>query len=130
MNLAVIALGSNIRPEENFRWAMAELRRLVKILAETPPQCTAPVGPAGESEFLNAAVLVQTPRQHDDLKRELLGIEEKLGRLRTADRYAPRAMDLDIVVWNGQIVDQDVYERGYLRSAVSQLCPGLRLEGT
>jgi hypothetical protein len=39
-------------------------------------------------------------------------------------------MDLDIVVWNGQIVDEDVYDREFLRSAVTQLCPELKLERT
>ena len=38
---------------------------------------------------------------------------------------APRKMDLDILVWNGEIVDPDVYEREFLRRSVIELCPEL-----
>ena len=53
--------------------------------------------------------------------------ERELGRIRKSDRYDPRTIDLDIVVWGGEIMDEDVYEREFLRAAILEVCPGLNI---
>jgi len=61
------------------------------------------------------------------LKRRLREIESGLGRVRTANKNGPRTIDLDILVWNGEVVDADVYERGFLRDSIIELLPGITL---
>ena len=77
----------------------------------------------GTPDFLNAAVLVETTLDQKTLAGLLRRLESDLGRTRTADRYAPRTIDLDIVVWDGRVIDPDVHQRPYLRRQVSLLWP-------
>jgi 2-amino-4-hydroxy-6-hydroxymethyldihydropteridine diphosphokinase len=54
-------------------------------------------------------------------------LESKLGRVNTDNRYGPRTIDLDILVWNGEVVDEEVYEREFLRKSIKELLPDLDL---
>ena len=127
MNQAVVAIGSNIEPERNIPAAIEQLEAVMSVLGESRFLHTEPVGPPGQPEFVNGVVLVETPLDCAGLKSLLRGVESQLGRIRTADRYAPRPIDLDIVVWNGRIVDDDVRERDFLRLAIREVLPALQL---
>ena len=59
-----------------------------------------------------------------DALREL---ETQVGRVRAVHRDEPRRIDLDIAVWNGEVVDPDVHERAFLRAAVLDVLPDLPL---
>lgn len=126
---AIIALGSNIDADRNIPLAIDRIARQLKLLAATPPEKTSPIGPTGQDaqpgtpDFLNAAVLVETTLDQKTLAGLLRRLESYLGRTRTADRYAPRTIDLDIVVWDGRVIDPDVRQRPYLRRQVSLLWP-------
>ena len=61
------------------------------------------------------------------MKADLKAIEVKLGRQPGKHRYGPRTIDLDLVVWNGEVIDQDLYTRDYLREAVLAVLPDLKL---
>ena len=50
-----------------------------------------------------------------------------LGRQPGKHHYGPRTIDLDLVVWNGEIIDEDLYTRDYLREAVLAVWPELKL---
>jgi len=63
----------------------------------------------------------------EELKAWLRELEGDLGRTRSTDRYNSRTIDLDIVVWGGEIMDEDVYEREFLRTAILEVCPGLNI---
>ena len=58
-----------------------------------------------------------------ELNQWLKGVENELGRVRTANKYGPRTIDLDIVIWDGKIVNQDLIERDFLKTAVSEVLP-------
>jgi 2-amino-4-hydroxy-6-hydroxymethyldihydropteridine diphosphokinase len=89
------------------------------------------VGPPGQPDFLNAAAVIETDLAPLDLRRRLRQIEAALGRARPSDRYAPRTIDLDIVLYDDlvldapplRIPDPDLLERAYLATAVSELDP-------
>ena len=51
-----------------------------------------------------------------------------MGRNRSHDQHGPRTIDLDIVIWNEDIIDQDFYERNYLKESVLELIPNLNYE--
>lgn len=127
MNTAIIAVGSNIQPEENIKLVKEIIAKEMELLAESTWLWTKPIGFTDQPDFLNGAILVRTELRLEDLKDWLTAIEERLGRVRTKNRYGPRTMDLDIAVWNGRVLDDDVYHRDFLKSAIKELLPDLDL---
>lgn len=123
-NRAVVGLGSNIDPEENIRKAIEIIRGEVSLIKASSFVETEPVGLKEQRSFINGALLIETSLGASELKMRLRGIEAGLGRVRTADKNGPRTIDLDILVWNGGVVDDDVYEREFLRSSIRELIPG------
>ena len=68
---------------------------------------------------------VETPLKHQELKQKLKDLEKRLGREVSPIKYGPRSIDMDIIVYNGKIVDKDFYDREFLQKAVLELIPGL-----
>ena len=107
---AIVGLGSNIEPEHNIRLAVRLLGRCEgwNLLAVSPTYLGAAVGTDGP-DFHNAAVLIETDLDPDALRKRLRGIEERMGRVRTDDKFAPRVIDLDVVAFeDGSVVDPDL----------------------
>ncbi len=127
MNQAVIGVGSNIEPELNLPRARERIAERHVIVAESPLVETSPVGYLRQPDFTNGALLLETRVDRRRLKADLKAIEVLLGRPPGKNRYGPRTIDLDIVVWNGEVMDQDLYTRDYLREAVLAVLPDLKL---
>jgi 2-amino-4-hydroxy-6-hydroxymethyldihydropteridine diphosphokinase len=125
MNRAIIGVGSNIDPVNNIILARTKVEKLVTILDETDFIETAPLGLTAQPNFINGAWLIETDIEASSLEPLLKDIEDQLGRTREGDRNGPRTIDLDIVVWNEQIVDNDVHHRHFLKQSVNELMPGL-----
>jgi dihydroneopterin aldolase/2-amino-4-hydroxy-6-hydroxymethyldihydropteridine diphosphokinase len=101
-----ISLGSNIDSEHNLQEAVRRLASRCRLLAVSPVYETAPVGQTDQPNFLNAAALVETDLTAAELKTEVLqAIERELGRVRTVDKNAPRTIDLDISLFDDQVLD-------------------------
>lgn len=105
-----ILLGSNIEPELNLREAVRLLgeklpvKRVSRVYQSAPIDAEGKVNPHQPS-FLNAAVLVESKLTVLELKQSiLLKIERRLGRKRTADKFAPRPIDLDIVLYGDHVL--------------------------
>lgn len=125
MNRVIIGLGSNIKPEDNIRKARETLAGKYQVVAESAFKVTAPVGHIEQADFINGSILVDTELSLSELKVELEAIENGMGRNRPHDKFKPRTIDLDIVVWNSEIVDMDFYDRDYLKEAALELIPEL-----
>ena len=126
MHQAYVMLGSNIDPVENTRRALALLAEWVRLLAVSNCWETGSVGYDGPN-FINVAVLAETALDREDLKTQVLAsIEKQLGRVRSANKNAPRTIDLDIVVFDGQVVDQNLWERAHVAAPMAELLPDLR----
>jgi 2-amino-4-hydroxy-6-hydroxymethyldihydropteridine diphosphokinase len=101
-----VALGSNIDAERNLRKAVQRLALCCSVVAVSSVYETAPVGKTDQANFLNAAVLIETDLTVVELKEQVLQvIEKELGRVRTADKNAPRTIDLDIALFGDQVID-------------------------
>lgn len=107
----VIGLGGNVGGEaavtERFRRAREALSAL-GAARSAPLYRTAPIGPE-QSPFLNTAVALAAPNVHglrpDELLAMVRGIEHLLGRdRRGVERWGPRSIDLDVLVWGGHTV--------------------------
>jgi len=108
MPLILVAVGSNIDRELNLPLAFARLRRRpgIRLIAVSPNYESAAVGAlTPQPAYYNAAVLIETDFAPADLKAALLDIEQSLGRVRTADKFAPRPIDLDIALYGSAIFD-------------------------
>jgi 2-amino-4-hydroxy-6-hydroxymethyldihydropteridine diphosphokinase len=127
MARVLIAMGSNIDPERNLRQAVRRLAERCDVLATSPVYETAPVGKTDQPNFLNAAVLIETVLDAGALKAQVLrAIERELGRVRTEDKNAPRTIDLDIVLYRGQVVDPDVRRYAHVAVPLADLAPEIR----
>ncbi len=125
MNTAIVSVGSNIEPERNVQAARELVEELHELAGCSDFERTEPLERPGQPEYLNGAFLVRTELSHKELRASLKAVEHSLGRVRGPDKYGARPIDLDIVVWNGRVVDDDYHTRDFVRRACVQLLPEL-----
>jgi 2-amino-4-hydroxy-6-hydroxymethyldihydropteridine diphosphokinase len=104
-----IALGSNLGDRHAMlRGARDAIGRLARtrVLAASPVEETAPLGPLDQPSFLNQMVLVETTLEPRDLLDALLAIEQRAGRVR-GERWGPRTLDCDIVLYGTRTVREN-----------------------
>lgn len=123
----VIGLGSNVDPEANLEQAVQELKSRFKVSKRSQWTRTKPIGIQDQPDFYNGALLMETELEQQSLKKELKQIEDILGRDRSLPKFGPRKIDLDILIWNKKVVDNDYYERDFLRKGVKEIIPDLEL---
>ena len=123
----VIGLGSNIDPEANLEQAVQELKSRFKVSKRSQWTRTKPIGIQDQPDFYNGALLMETELEQQSLKKELKQIEDILGRDRSLPKFGPRTIDLDILIWNKKVVDEDFYERDFLKKGVEEIIPDLEL---
>jgi len=125
----VLLLGSNINPQKNLQDAAERLRQLGFELGRSAEYRTASIGPSGspdgKPDFLNMAAAYSTDCDYQQIRSMIRSIEEEAGRVRTADRYAPRTIDIDIVsLGDSLFAGQRESERhSYVRKPVEGLYP-------
>ena len=132
-NRAFLSLGSNIDPETNLPAAVRELQRFGRVVAVSQVWETEPVGFADQANFLNAALLLETPLSPEALQFEVVvEVETVLGRIRDPhNKNAPRTIDIDLALFNRdvlkleqrQIPDPDILERAFVAIPLSELDP-------
>ncbi|MHB9139911.1 MAG: 2-amino-4-hydroxy-6-hydroxymethyldihydropteridine diphosphokinase, partial [Victivallaceae bacterium] len=104
---AFVAVGSNINPQENILRALTVLNAHLPIIAISSFYKTAAVGVSRQPDFLNGIVKIKTMLQPREIKFDILRkIEEELGRVRSADKFAARTIDLDLILRGVLVVDE------------------------
>lgn len=130
-----VTLGSNLSPELNLRAAVRMLAARTAVLDVSPVYETAPVGTQPQPRYLNAAVRLATPLEAEALKTQvLLPIEDALHRIRTADKFAPRTIDLDIALFDNAVLtvgerpipDPDILRYAHIAVPLADLAPDYR----
>jgi 2-amino-4-hydroxy-6-hydroxymethyldihydropteridine diphosphokinase len=123
LHLAYLSLGSNIQPETNLVKAIERLQKYGKIEKISSAWASESVGAEGPN-YLNACVLLATSLQQAELKQQaLLPIEIELGRRRSADKFAPRTIDIDIVVFDGQSCNDKYWEQAFVVVPLAEIHP-------
>ncbi|GAB5495927.1 MAG: 2-amino-4-hydroxy-6-hydroxymethyldihydropteridine diphosphokinase [Phycisphaerales bacterium] len=137
MTEAVVALGSNLGDRQScIRESLARIEELpgtsvvrVSTLIETDP-----VGPIEQGTYLNGACLLETDLDAMQLLAELLTIERELGRERdTEQRWGPRTIDLDLLIFGDQVIDEPgltvphprISERLFVLEPMNEIVPEL-----
>lgn len=125
---ACLLVGSNIQPEQNLVLGIELLRRKVKLLRVSSVWETPAVGSAGP-DFLNAAVLVSTRMDAEELKTQVLRpLEAQMGRVRSEDKNAPRPIDFDVILFDHQLLDPTLWQHAHRAVPVAELFPDYRSE--
>jgi 2-amino-4-hydroxy-6-hydroxymethyldihydropteridine diphosphokinase len=137
--VAYIGLGANLGSREDTLRRAVELlgqREDVDVVAVSELRETEPVGGVEQPRFVNGAVAVETALAPRELIEELLEIERSLGRVR-AERWGPRTIDLDLLLYGGQTIDEPglrvphphLHERRFALEPLVELDPDLDIPG-
>lgn len=121
MHECIIGIGSNIEPEKNIGLAIEMIRRDFEVVSVSELVCTSPIGIPDQPDFLNGALKVRVSVEKESFVTYLKKVEDLLHRDRTLPKYGPRTIDLDVVVWDGEIVDPDYYRRDFLKKSVDAI---------
>ena len=133
-----IAIGSNIDPAKNVRAAVHSLGRQMRLTGVSMVYCTDALDRPQQQPYFNCVAEVETDATPSEVKYAILRpIENELGRKRTQDKYAPRTIDLDLIVYGDLTMDEedihlpdpDILERPFLAIPLFELAPDLVLAG-
>jgi 2-amino-4-hydroxy-6-hydroxymethyldihydropteridine diphosphokinase len=139
MARAYIGIGANLGDRE------ATMRRALELLAGEGVEVVAvstfretdPVGYVDQPRFLNAAAALETELSARELLDRLLAVERKLGRTREGPRYGPRTIDLDLLLYGDEVVDEPglrvphphLAERRFALEPLAELDAGVTVAG-
>nr|WP_217706220.1 2-amino-4-hydroxy-6-hydroxymethyldihydropteridine diphosphokinase [Cronobacter sakazakii] len=135
--MAFIALGSNLaEPLSQVNNALAALARIPgsRIVATSSFYRTPPLGPQDQPDYLNAAVALETTLSAEALLDNTQRIELEQGRVRKAERWGPRTLDLDIMLFGDATINTgrltvphyDMKNRAFMLLPLSEIAPALR----
>lgn len=133
---AFIGLGSNISPAVKILNAVNLLRSRLKILDISTVYRTRAIGKKEAPDFYNCVVEIETETPPQELKKELRNMEKELGRVRKKDKYAPRVIDMDILIYDTLISDEEripdpeILKRPFLLAGLAELAPEMQFPGT
>ena len=140
MARAYVGLGANLGDRET------TIRRAVELLADTVGvevlavsalRETDPVGVEDQPRFLNGAAELETTLEPRAVLEALLGIERVLGRVRDGLRFGPRTIDLDLLLYDDEAIDEPgltvphprLHERRFALEPLAELAPALAIPG-
>jgi 2-amino-4-hydroxy-6-hydroxymethyldihydropteridine diphosphokinase len=137
---AYVGLGANLGDREaSLRAALERLGETpgIKVIAVSSFRETEPVGYLDQPRFLNGAVALETELPPRALLEALLAVERSLGRTRDGPRFGPRTIDLDLLAYGEEAVDEPglrvphprLGERAFALEPLVELEPALVLPG-
>jgi 2-amino-4-hydroxy-6-hydroxymethyldihydropteridine diphosphokinase len=140
MTRVFIGIGSNLQqPIQQVRQAMQALAHLpdTQLIATSRLYRSAPMGPQQQPDYTNAVAALETALAASELLHLLHGIEQAQGRIRDGSRWGPRTLDLDILLFGDECINQPdlvvphpgLYERNFVLYPLSELAPALVIPG-
>ena len=139
MARAFVGIGSNIEPAKNVRAAIRSLGRHTRLVGVSMVYRTDALDRPEQPPYFNCVAEIETDAPPAQVKHGILRpIENELGRKRTEDKYAPRTIDLDLILYGDLAMDEadiklpdpQILERPFLAIPLSELAPDLVLPGT
>ena len=128
MHKAGLLLGSNIQPEKNIPLAVKLLQKRLTVLQTSSVWESKAIG-SDSANFLNAALLVLTSMEAEVLKEQVLRpLEAQLERVRTSDKNSPRTIDLDILLFDQQLLDPDLWQSAFRAIPLAEVLPDFQSE--
>ena len=134
MILAYVGLGSNLGDRESLIRQAAELIGAVRLssIAESEPW-----GYEHQPRFLNAVAELETVLAPRQLLDHLLDVERRLGRERIGPRWGPRTIDLDLLLYGDETIDEPglivphpyLLQRRFVLEPLAELIPEQKIPG-
>lgn len=140
MIIACVGLGSNLdEPITHINCALKELATMpaTHLLAHSGLYHSAPLGPAGQPNYINAVAALNTGLTAHRLLEQLLAIEDRHGRIRGAARWGPRTLDLDLLLYGAEQYADDrltvphphLHQRGFVLYPLHDIAPDMAVPG-
>ncbi len=133
-----LALGANLGDPAS---QLAEATRRVagpqlEVMARSRLYRSAPVGPPGQPDYLNAVIEVQTSFSPTDLLKHTQAIENAMGRVKSV-RWGPRVVDIDIALYGDEVVHtpdlviphRELARRRFVLAPLADIAPDLIVPG-
>lgn len=138
---AYIGVGSNLDdPVKQVRLGIEALDDLpqTSVLLKSGLYRSSPMGPQDQPDFINAVVAVMTQLGPENLLSLMMGIELGQGRDRSAERWGPRTLDLDLLAFSSVIMTTDeltlphpgIAERIFVLLPWMEIAPHFRVTGS
>lgn len=137
---AYIGLGSNLaNPVEQIKAARIAIGQLagVQELAFSSLYHSPPMGPQDQPDYVNAVMAIATELAPIDLLRCLQHLENAQGRVRKDERWGARTLDLDVLIYGDQMIDEPdltvphsgLAERAFVLYPLHEIAPALQIPG-
>lgn len=131
-----IGLGSNLAdPVTQVKSAIKALQSLEKSELKVVSSLykSLPMGPAEQPDYINAVACMETILEPLELLDALLAIEQSQGRKRSVERWGPRTLDLDILLYGEKIITSErlnvphpgLHERSFVLYPLHEIAPDL-----
>jgi len=138
MERVYIGLGSNLdTPQEQLHSALAALAAVphCALIAQSSLYASDPLGPADQPRYVNAVAALDTTLSPLALLDELQRIEQEQGRTRKAERWGPRTLDLDILLFGERLLNEPrltvphyhMHARAFVLYPLAEIAPALLL---
>jgi 2-amino-4-hydroxy-6-hydroxymethyldihydropteridine diphosphokinase len=137
---AYVGLGANLGERE--RTLLAAVDALggeegIAVVAVSALRETEPVGVGEQPRFLNGVVALDTTLTARGLLDRLLAVEQRFGRVRVPGEHGPRTLDLDLLLYGGETIDEPglavphprLHDRRFVLEPLAELAPGLLVPG-
>ncbi len=139
MPQAYVGLGANLgNPGVQLRTALDAMRHIpaTRLVKQSSFYRSAPIGYAGQPDFVNAAVDLQTALEPRALLDALLAIERDFGRSRSFAN-APRTLDLDLLLYDGRVIAEPglqvphprMHTRAFVLAPLAEIAPDIDIPG-
>lgn len=133
MTAVYVAAGSNIEPARYLSRALEELAKVYSPITPSPAYRNKAVGFTGD-DFINLVIGFHTEDAPDDVRRQLQKIEAACDRPKDAPKWAPRTMDLDILLFGNLVSNEpglviprpDLVKRPYMLKPMADISPDVR----
>jgi 2-amino-4-hydroxy-6-hydroxymethyldihydropteridine diphosphokinase len=137
---AYVGLGANLGDRESTLRAAVDALSAeegIEVVSVSTLRETEPVGVGEQPRFLNGAVELETTLTARELLDRLLAVEERFGRVRVPGQHGPRTLDLDLLLYGDEVIDEPelhvphprLHERRFVLEPLAELAPGLLVPG-
>jgi len=137
---AYVGLGANLGDRERMLRAAVDALAAeegIEVVSVSTLRETEPVGVGGQPRFLNGAAELETTLTARELLDRLLALEQRFGRVRIPGEHGPRTLDLDLLLYGGEVIDEPgltvphprLHERRFVLEPLAELAPGLVVPG-
>lgn len=136
--ISYIGIGSNqAQPIAQAKQAITALNNITgtRLISCSSLYCSAPMGPQDQPDYINAVAKLETTLSAIELLDALQDIEQSQGRVRKENRWGPRTLDLDIILYADQTINSErliiphygMQDREFVLYPLFEIAPELQL---